>query len=221
MAQHALSSLPYVDQVVERYLNPLPRAIARSGESLLLDGTWQFLGLANRGLGEHWERVHVYSGTVNWPGSLESQLEAGLSLPWEDAVVAWHDRTFELPQAWSGELVQVTFGAVSGLGWDGRTARAEPTNIEPLGHSSADLFDADRPGSVCGGAPATSEANCTTSSVRSPAAAEQAGPHAAGDETVALTGTYGGLPQSRTVEGYDVLGSSDAPLLLTHYWGFL
>ena len=114
MAQHALSSLPHIDQVVEHYLNPLPRATARSGESLLLDGTWQFeLDLANQGLAEHWERGHVYSETANWPSSIESQLEAGLSLPWEDAVVAWYERTFELPEAWSGELVQVTFGAVS------------------------------------------------------------------------------------------------------------
>ena len=113
MAQRALSFRPKFEHVVERYLNPLPRTIARIGEPLLLDGTWKFeLDLQNRGLTEHWESGHAYSGTAIWPGSIEKQLVAGLELPWEDDVVAWYERTFELPAEWVGELVQVTFGAV-------------------------------------------------------------------------------------------------------------
>ncbi len=113
MAQRAPTFQPQFDAVVHRYLNPLPRTIARTGNYVLLDGTWQFeLDLAYRGLEEHWELGHAYAGTAQWPGSIESQLEAGLALPWEDEVVAWYERSFELPSEWAGELVQVTFGAV-------------------------------------------------------------------------------------------------------------
>ena len=67
MAQRAPTFRPKFDRVVERYLNPLPRTISRAGEWLLLDGTWKFeLDLANRGLEEHWEQGHAYSGTANW-----------------------------------------------------------------------------------------------------------------------------------------------------------
>lgn len=113
MAQRAPAFQPTFDQVVSRYLNPLPRTVARVGESILLDGTWQFeLDLANRGMSEHWELGHTYAGTAQWPGSIESQLEAGRALPWDDEIVAWYERVFTLPAQWTGELVQVTFGAV-------------------------------------------------------------------------------------------------------------
>src|SRR5437868_5501047 len=113
MAHRAAAFQPAFNHVVERYLNPLPRTIARSGEPLLLDGLWHFeLDIANRGLAEHWQIGHTYSGTTHWPGSIESQLQAGLALPWDDEVVAWYERSFTLPQQWAGELVQVTFGAV-------------------------------------------------------------------------------------------------------------
>jgi beta-galactosidase/beta-glucuronidase len=113
MAQRAPAFHPKFNDVVGRYLNPLPRTIARAGQSILLDGTWEFaLDLTNRGLTEHWELGHTYTGTAQWPGSIESQLEAGRALPWDDDVVAWYERTFELPPQWANELVQVTFGAV-------------------------------------------------------------------------------------------------------------
>ncbi len=113
MAQRAASFRPRFDKVVGRYLNPLPRTIARTGQPILLDGTWQFeLDLVNRGLHEHWEAGHGYAGTASWPGSIESHLAAGHEQPWDDEVVAWYERTFELPLEWAGELVQVTFGAV-------------------------------------------------------------------------------------------------------------
>ena len=113
MGQRAVTSRPEYDQIIGRYLNRLPRTITRTGEPLLLDGTWRFeLDLHGRGLDEHWEQGHVYAGTTKWPGSIESQLEAGLSLPWEDEVIAWYERDFVLPPEWTGELVQVTFGAV-------------------------------------------------------------------------------------------------------------
>ena len=89
MGQRAVTSRPEYDQIIGRYLNRLPRTITRSGEPLLLDDTWRFeLDLHGRGLDEHWEQGHVYAATTKWPGSIESQLEAGLSLPWEDEVIA-------------------------------------------------------------------------------------------------------------------------------------
>jgi beta-galactosidase/beta-glucuronidase len=113
MAQRAASFRPRFDQVVGRYLNPLPRTIGRTGQPILLDGVWQFdLDLANRGLQEHWEAGHSYSRQANWPGSIEKHIETSAAQPWEDEVVAWYERTFELPAEWAGELVQVTFGAV-------------------------------------------------------------------------------------------------------------
>ena len=113
MAQRAAPFRPEFSRVVERYHNPLPRTISRAGQSVLLDGIWQFeLDLANRGLAEHWERGHVYTDTAYWPGSIESQLAAGRDLPWEDEVVAWYESTFELPPELANELVQITFGAV-------------------------------------------------------------------------------------------------------------
>ena len=113
MAQRAAPFRPRFDQVVGRYLNPLPRTIARTGQPVMLDGVWQFeLDLANRGLEEHWEAGHHYVSTAYWPGSIESHLAAGYAQPWDDEVVAWYERTFALPPEWAGELVQVTFGAV-------------------------------------------------------------------------------------------------------------
>ncbi len=113
MTHHALSTSPDIDPVVERYLNPLPRSVARLGESLLLDGAWSFeLDLDDRGLAEDWEQGHVYTKTAQWPGSIESHLGAGATQPWTDEVVAWYERTFEFPEHWAGELVQITFGAV-------------------------------------------------------------------------------------------------------------
>lgn len=114
MTHHALSTSPDIDPIAERYLNPLPRSVARLGESLLLDGAWNFeLDLDNRGLAEHWEQGHVYTKTAQWPGSIESHLEAGAAQPWTDEVVAWYERTFDFPEHWAGELVQISFGAVS------------------------------------------------------------------------------------------------------------
>jgi beta-galactosidase/beta-glucuronidase len=113
MEPNTLTRETSVDGVVAKYLNPLPRTIARSGETLLLDGIWNFeLDLHNRGLKEHWEKGHTYAGKAHWPGSLESQIEEGRALPWEDEIVAWYEREFEVPGAWNAELVQVTFGAV-------------------------------------------------------------------------------------------------------------
>ena len=39
---------PTVNQVVGRYANPLPRTISRTGEWLLLDGTWRILKSTSR-----------------------------------------------------------------------------------------------------------------------------------------------------------------------------
>ncbi|HEX2035860.1 MAG TPA: glycoside hydrolase family 2 [Chloroflexota bacterium] len=119
---------------LEPFLNPLPRSVSRSGAFLLLDGEWRFaLDLDGRGLGEKWYLGHEFPGTANWPGSIEAQMEAagheqeaareaqasaggagGRRLPWQDEVVAWYERDFEVPSRWieaPDSMVQVTFGA--------------------------------------------------------------------------------------------------------------
>ena len=105
---------------VQEYLNPLPRSVVRRNASLLLDGEWRFeLDLENRGLQEQWYLGHEYVGTAGWPGAIEAQLAAAHAAQqrtpaWQDEVVAWYERDFEVPEEWGADprcVVQVTFGA--------------------------------------------------------------------------------------------------------------
>ncbi len=104
------------------YSNPLPRSIARRSEYRLLDGEWQFeLDPDDRGQQEEWYRGHAFTATARWPGSIESQLAGAqdsqqASRPWQEQIIAWYEREFELPTEWrreGGRPVQVTFGACS------------------------------------------------------------------------------------------------------------
>src|SRR5215207_10967927 len=57
---------------LEPYLNPLPRSVTGSEVFILLDGAWRFaLDVEDRGLQERWYLGHTYSGTTEWPGSIE------------------------------------------------------------------------------------------------------------------------------------------------------
>jgi hypothetical protein len=120
---------------LEPYLNPLPRSVSRSGEFRLLDGEWRFaLDPEDRGLREKWYLGHAFPGTASWPGAIEAQMEAGKDAdaheaakaapaapgatagrrPWQDEVLGWYEREFEVPPAWLAApdtVVQVTFGA--------------------------------------------------------------------------------------------------------------
>ena len=107
-------------QLVEEYLNPLPRSVVRSNEYELLDGEWRFeLDLEDRGLREQWYLGHTYSGTARWPSSIEQQMAAGLDSqqhtpPWQDEVIAWYEREFSVPEPWCNDPdceIQITFGA--------------------------------------------------------------------------------------------------------------
>jgi beta-galactosidase/beta-glucuronidase len=107
-------------RAVEPHLNPLPRSILRPEAFELLDGQWRFaLDIEDRGLEERWYLGHEYHDTANWPGSIESHLRSAQDTrqhtpPWQDQVVAWYERDFEVPAEWCEDPhceVQVTFGA--------------------------------------------------------------------------------------------------------------
>jgi len=107
-------------QVVEAFLNPLPRSVVRRNATVLLDGTWRFqLDLDDRGMDEHWYAEHLFNDTANWPGSIESHLsiaqqEQSSSDNDRDTIIAWYERDFTVPPEWrelTDRLVQLTFGA--------------------------------------------------------------------------------------------------------------
>jgi beta-galactosidase/beta-glucuronidase len=103
-------------------INPLPRAVLRPNTYLLLDGEWRFeWDLADEGLAQHWHDGHTYTHTANWPGSVEEHIAQAhyTDKPggWQDKVVVWYEREFDLPQRGNGTpdhpepMLQLTFGA--------------------------------------------------------------------------------------------------------------
>lgn len=67
---------------------------------------------------------------------------------------------------------------------------------------------------------ASSAATATVSAAPSPSAASNA-PSPAVASAPTGTGRYAGIAQSKTAEGYYMLGEPDAPVVLTHYSDFL
>ncbi|WP_317239066.1 hypothetical protein [Hymenobacter sp. 5516J-16] len=58
-----------------RSANPLPRAVLRSNNYLLLDGEWNFaLDSEDIGLRDGWYLAHPYEQIANWPGSVEEHM---------------------------------------------------------------------------------------------------------------------------------------------------
>jgi beta-galactosidase/beta-glucuronidase len=110
---------------LQPYLNPLPRSVARSNSFALLDGTWRFdRDPEDRGLTERWYLGREYTGSAQWPGSIERLMSAAHAAQEEaqeeqapaadDTVVAWYEREFEVPPEWLAApegVVQITFGA--------------------------------------------------------------------------------------------------------------
>lgn len=99
-------------------VNPLPRAVLRSTNYLLLDGVWRFaLDLDDVGLRENWYLGHDYDRTAQWPGSIEQHMAAARETTaatpgWQDKVVAWYECDFDLPQRSEDCcMLQLTFGA--------------------------------------------------------------------------------------------------------------
>ena len=107
--------------VLQPYLNPLPRSVVRRNAFELLDGEWRFeLDPENHGLAHRWYLGRDYTGTANWPGTIEAQIAAGHAVLAEHTgarngeVVAWYEREFQVPHDWVAARecqVQITFGA--------------------------------------------------------------------------------------------------------------
>ncbi|QJX48785.1 glycoside hydrolase family 2 [Hymenobacter taeanensis] len=103
----------------EPIANPLPRAVLRMNNYLLLDGEWRFaVDNEDVGIAQDWALGHTYEQTAQWPGSVEEHIaEAkGLCTPtsWHDKVVVWYEREFTLPdfdQQEARSMLQITFGA--------------------------------------------------------------------------------------------------------------
>lgn len=102
----------------EDFINPIPRAVIRSNESVLLDGEWRFsIDNDDRGLRDGWHLVHNYEDTANWPGTIEQHISAakiGLEKPWHEKIVVWYERDFPLPERANNanlDMLQLTFGA--------------------------------------------------------------------------------------------------------------
>ena len=99
--------------------NPLPRAVLRGNNHMLLDGQWRFAHDADdTGLRDEWPLGHAYEHTAQWPGSVEEHLaEARGELgggAWHDQVVVWYEREFNLPEVAEPQvrsMMQLTFGA--------------------------------------------------------------------------------------------------------------
>src|SRR5882762_4029386 len=107
-------------RVLMEHLNPLPRSVTRSGAFELLDGEWRFdLDLEDKGLSEQWYLNHKFNHTASWPGSVEAHMAAAKDIQqttpvWQDKVVAWYEREFQLPEKWCYQvdcITQITFGA--------------------------------------------------------------------------------------------------------------
>src|SRR5690606_40185198 len=80
-------------------INPLPRAVIRQNSFILLDGDWKFAhDEANVGLRERWYLGHAYSERANWPGSVETHLQADQNngRRWHNQVIAWYEREFPI-----------------------------------------------------------------------------------------------------------------------------
>ena len=109
----------------EKPANLLPRTVLRSNAYMLLDGEWKFdLDPEDEGLQKGWHLNHEYKHTARWPGSVEAHMAHAKgekhTETWRDSVVAWYERTFELPKLakdQAHQMFQITFGA---CGYDTR-----------------------------------------------------------------------------------------------------
>lgn len=103
------------------FINPLPRAVMRTNDYMLLDGTWRFaLDPEDRGLHDGWHLGHEYQDSAHWPGSIEqhlAQAKGQQTKSWSDTVVAWYEREFPTPRPANMDsgsphsMLQLTFGA--------------------------------------------------------------------------------------------------------------
>ena len=103
----------------DTFIDPLPRAVVRPTNFVLLDGEWKFsLDNEDRGLQEAWHLGHHYELTAHWPGSVEEHMAEDKgqqpSVHWKDKVIVWYEREFPLPEKdeqFPHSMLQLTFGA--------------------------------------------------------------------------------------------------------------
>ncbi|GAA3994731.1 glycoside hydrolase family 2 [Hymenobacter fastidiosus] len=103
----------------EEMANPLPRAVLRLNNHLLLDGEWKFgVDADDSGRRDAWYLGHDYEYLAQWPGSIETHMaqdkENAPLARWHDKVVAWYEREFTLPEVeepLTRSMFQLTFGA--------------------------------------------------------------------------------------------------------------
>ena len=104
----------------DNFISPLPRAVLRPNNYILLDGEWKFaLDMEDKGLTDSWQISHHYDDVANWPGSIEEHMAAAKGEKaihtWQDKIVVWYEREFPLPKINDEDqdhsLLQLTFGA--------------------------------------------------------------------------------------------------------------
>ncbi|WP_046242999.1 glycoside hydrolase family 2 protein [Hymenobacter terrenus] len=103
----------------EDFDNPLPRAVLRMNNHVLLDGQWHFAhDVEDIGLRDDWALGHAYEHSAQWPGSVEEHLAQARGqqggTAWQDKVVVWYEREFQLPEVDESQacsMIQLTFGA--------------------------------------------------------------------------------------------------------------
>ncbi|HEX8656475.1 MAG TPA: glycoside hydrolase family 2, partial [Hymenobacter sp.] len=116
---YSLSASRPDEHPVEEFENPLPRAVLRMNNHVLLDGQWRFAhDVEDIGLRDEWALGHSYEHTAHWPGSVEEHLAQARgqqgTTAWHDKVVVWYEREFTLPEVDEPQvrsMIQLTFGA--------------------------------------------------------------------------------------------------------------
>ncbi|GAA4459559.1 glycoside hydrolase family 2 [Nibrella saemangeumensis] len=101
------------------FVNPLPRAVLRPNNHMLLDGEWRFaIDHNDRGMTDNWYLGHQYDHMAHWPGSVEDHMakakEEHQTTFWRDKVVVWYERDFPKPERSESPeraMFQITFGA--------------------------------------------------------------------------------------------------------------
>ncbi|HEX8505145.1 MAG TPA: glycoside hydrolase family 2 TIM barrel-domain containing protein [Hymenobacter sp.] len=118
-SNYSLSASRPDDLLIEEIENPLPRAVLRMNNHVLLDGQWRFAhDVEDTGLRDNWAQGHAYEHTAQWPGSVEEHLAQARghqgAAAWHDQVVVWYEREFDMPEVAEPQvrsMVQLTFGA--------------------------------------------------------------------------------------------------------------
>ena len=105
----------------ENFINPIPRAVIRPHDAMLLDGEWRFaIDTEDKGLRERWYIGHNYESVANWPGTIEDHITRAKGMvsgtTWQDKVIVWYERDVPRPIPENDfndhfDMLQLTFGA--------------------------------------------------------------------------------------------------------------